>query len=313
MIGFMTVLTLAGRKLLARSFLSFAGLAAIFVLAFPSAGQIPALLDLSPGVAAAHPELVQERATLVAERQVLRSRTGTQNAQCSSVEEGSALEATCRESLSRLNTDVSAHIAKSNSFNAAVQAAEAALPVKGSEESGQPGEHAFARVEARGQFYFLTRDGRKLTGQEANRIPLEDGGKIVTGSDSRVTLTLPDETTVHLGPYSELEIDRFVYDPATDAKTVMVRVIKGVFRLVSGKVAGPAHLGMKVTLPSVAIGIRGTDFEAAVLPDRSGVVKLYSGQLQITELKTGRIFLLNAGEKFTFDSDGNISQPKKTQ
>ena len=127
MIGSMTVLTLAGRKLFARSSLSFAGLAVAFVLAFPAAAQIPALLNLSPGVTAAHPELVQERATLVADRQVLRSRTGTQNAQCSSVTEGSALEATCRNSLSRLNADVSAHIAKSNSFNAAVRQAESDL------------------------------------------------------------------------------------------------------------------------------------------------------------------------------------------
>jgi hypothetical protein len=70
---------------------------------------------------------------------------------------------------------------------------------------------------------------------------------------------------------------------------------------------------MKVTLPAGDLGFRGTEFEGTVQTDGSGVVKLYTGQLQITEAKTGRIFLLNAGEMVTYSGDGIFRQPQKLQ
>ena len=58
-----------------------------------------------------------------------------------------------------------------------------------------------------------------------------------------------------------------------------------------------------------AIGIRGTDFEAMVAPDDSGSVKLYSGQLEITEKKTQRTFVLNAGQMTMFSAEGIFATP----
>jgi hypothetical protein len=142
---------------------------------------------------------------------------------------------------------------------------------------------------------------------------LEEGGTIITGTDGHVKMTLPDETVFTVGANTELVINRFVYDPANDVHTIMANLSKGIFRWVTGKTARKDPTQMKVTLPVGDLGIRGTDFEATVRTDGSGVVKLYSGQLQITESKTGRIFLLNAGETVTFHSDGIFSQPKISQ
>ena len=178
------------------------------------------------------------------------------------------------------------------------------------EQESKQGKPAVAQVEAHGEFSFLTSDGRKLTGQDANSIPLEEGGTVVTGSDGHVRLVLPDETVFTVGPNSNVVIDRFVYDPASDEHTIMAKLSQGVFRWVTGKVARKDPAKMKVTLPVGTIGIRGTDFEATVEADGSGVVKLSSGELQITESKTGRVFILNAGETVTFGPDGYFSQPK---
>jgi len=172
---------------------------------------------------------------------------------------------------------------------------------------------AIAQVESRGEFYFLTKDGRKLTGKDVNQVPLEEGSKVVTGSTGHVRMTLPDNTTFTVGPYSDLVIDKFVYDPATDARTIMANLSKGVFRWVTGKVARKDPAQMKVTLPVGTIGIRGTDFESTVRPDSSGSVMLYFGQLEITEKKTRFKFLLEAGQKVTFDADGSFSRPMKVQ
>jgi hypothetical protein len=168
-----------------------------------------------------------------------------------------------------------------------------------------------AQVEAWGEYYFLTKDGRKLTGAEAGKVPLEEGGKVVTGKAGHVRLTLPDDTTWTVGPNSDLVIDTFVYDADKTPQQVMVDMTKGVFRWVTGKTAPQYKPQMQVTLPVVAVGIRGTDFEAAVAPNGRGRVALYAGQLEITETESGFTFLLNAGQMVTFGPDGKVSRPKK--
>jgi len=169
----------------------------------------------------------------------------------------------------------------------------------------------FAQIESRGEFYFLTKDGRKVSGEQANKIPLEGGTKIVTGNDGHVKMALPDNTTFTLGPNSDLVLDKFVYDPDKSPEKVLATMTKGVFRWVTGKTSQHDPTQMKITLPVVAVGIRGTDFEANVVPDGSGSVVLYFGQLEITEKKTGFTFLMNAGERITFGADGSVSRPVK--
>jgi hypothetical protein len=125
-------------------------------------------------------------------------------------------------------------------------------------------------------------------------------------------MTLPDNTTFTVGPNSDLVIDKFVYDPDKSPEKIMATMTKGVFRWVTGNKAVYKEPGqMKVNLPVVAVGIRGTDFEATVAPEGSGSVVLNFGQLEITEKKTGFTFIMNAGEKITFGADGSVGRPMK--
>jgi hypothetical protein len=122
-------------------------------------------------------------------------------------------------------------------------------------------------------------------------------------------MTLPDNTTFTVGPNSDLVIDKFVYDPATDSRSIIANLSKGIFRWVTGKTASKNPGQMEVTIPVGTIGIRGTDFETTVQPNGSGCIELYFGQLQITEKKTGFKFILDAGHKVTFSADGSMSRP----
>jgi hypothetical protein len=274
-------------------------------LAKPAAAQqIPALAMLSDKVAAAHPELVKWRATLVEERNKLRQRVQMHNQQCSAVEEGSGLEASCQKALTDLRAETGAHIEKSNLFNTAAASAEAET----AGNTSTPHTRMGAAANVRGTVYWLTGDGRKVPITAGS--PVYVGARIVTGADGRLQVLLLDETVFTMGANSDMVLDEFVYDPDTSVEKFNARVMKGIFRLVTGKVARKDPASMKVTLPVGDLGIRGTDFEATVESDKSGAVKLYSGQLQITEAKTGRIFLLNAGETVTFGRDGIFSQPK---
>ena len=168
-----------------------------------------------------------------------------------------------------------------------------------------------AQIESRGEFYVLTKAGRKLTGKDAGQIALEEGTKVITGSTGHVRMQLPDDTAFTVGPNSDVVIDKFVYDPESAPRTIIASMSKGVFRWVTGKVARKDPGEMKVTLPVADLGIRGTDFEVTVESDGSGVVTLQFGQLEITEKKTGFKFLLEAGHKVTFGADGSMSRPIK--
>jgi hypothetical protein len=116
-----------------------------------------------------------------------------------------------------------------------------------------------------------------------------------------------------VGANSQIVIDKFVYDADRNPKEVMVDMTKGVFRWVTGKTAPKYKAQMQVTLPVMAVGIRGTDFEAVVGPKGRGKVALYDGQLEITEKKTGFTFILNAGQMVTFGPDGKVSRPRKAK
>ena len=104
-----------------RRLVPFFALLAAFILAAPASAQhIPALLSIPPAVATAHPDLVQWRTALVAERDELRTKTAGHNSRCSAVEEGSNNEVPCREELADLSSALKAHIERSNQYNDAV-------------------------------------------------------------------------------------------------------------------------------------------------------------------------------------------------
>jgi hypothetical protein len=276
----------------------------LFSQAKPAAAQqIPALATLSDKVAAAHPELVRWRATLVGERSQLRERVQMHNQQCSAVEEGTAQEASCQKALTALRAETGAHIEKSNQFNTAAARAEA----EAAGNTPTPHTRMGAAANVRGTVYWLTSDGRQVPITPGS--PVYTGARIITGADGHLQVLLLDETVFTIGANSDMVLDEFVYDPAIDAHKIMASLSKGIFRWVTGKTAHKDPASMKVNLPVGTIGIRGTDFEATVQTDGSGIVKLYLGQLQITEMKTGRVFMLNAGETVTFGSDGIFSQP----
>jgi hypothetical protein len=59
--------------------------------------------------------------------------------------------------------------------------------------------------------------------------------------------------------------------------------------------------------------VRGTEFEMMVKPDRSGYVKLFSGELQITKDRDGSSFILKSREMVTFSAQGDFATPTRLQ
>ena len=164
-----------------------------------------------------------------------------------------------------------------------------------------------AKIFARGEYYFINKDGHKVIGVDGTMMPLDSGTQMVTGPNSQIKILLPDETWFSLGPNSDMVIDEFVFDPATSSGALTANFAKATFRFVSGK----HKIKTKIEMHSCEGGIRGTDFEAAIDLNGVGYIKLYEGKIDITNKKSGNTFELNTGQQITIAADGSISQPER--
>lgn len=129
--------------------------------------------------------------------------------------------------------------------------------------SAQP-QQAGVSAAVRGQVA-LARASANIVGRQVQSgDPIFLGDAITSGKASGMQVMLMDETVFSIGPNSEISIDEFVYDPATDSGKVTASVAKGVFRFITGKIAQKRPEDMTVRLLTATIGIRGTIVAGAV-------------------------------------------------
>jgi len=75
-----------------------------------------------------------------------------------------------------------------------------------------------------------------------------------TSAASVADLKFLDDTTLTVGPISEIRLDKFVYDPSGSAGSVVINVTRGAFRFVTGKQDPKAY---QIKTPYGTLGIRG--------------------------------------------------------
>jgi hypothetical protein len=91
---------------------------------------------------------------------------------------------------------------------------------------------------------------------------------IETFEGSATELTFLDESVLTLGPETAVVLDRFVYNPDSDANEFVLSVAKGVLRFATGKLNSDAY---EIHTPVSTIGIRGTVIDVTVGTAAGGV------------------------------------------
>lgn len=102
--------------------------------------------------------------------------------------------------------------------------------------------------------------------------PLFLNDHVTTDAGGRLQILLLDETVFTLGPNSDMVLDTFVYDPASNAGKVNATIAKGTFRFVTGKVARKDPSKMKVKLAVGTIGVRGSIGVGETGPNGSTII-----------------------------------------
>lgn len=115
------------------------------------------------------------------------------------------------------------------------------------------------------------RQSRKAAPKEK----IQSGDLITTQAKSEVVIKLADESVIALRPNTQFTVTEFKYEKQpTD--TTQFSLLKGAARFLTGLVGRASPERVRVTAVTATVGIRGTDFEVAVLtedaPDaRAGV------------------------------------------
>jgi hypothetical protein len=91
--------------------------------------------------------------------------------------------------------------------------------------------------------------------------------RVRTGPNSRLQILLADRSTFTVGSNANIAIDRFVYDPQSNARASGVSVARGAFRFMSGRALQRPSGPVSVRTPVASIGIRGTIVEGVVGSD----------------------------------------------
>jgi len=128
---------------------------------------------------------------------------------------------------------------------------------------------------------------------------------ITTGTKSSTQLLFRDETSLTIGASARLTLDRFVYNPNSKAGDVVVNVVQGAFRFVSGSARPGSY---KIKTPVASIGLRGTIVEGYVSPTGSLLLVIVEGSV-IVNSADGTTITLGAGQYITTSSSGELKGP----
>lgn len=148
------------------------------------------------------------------------------------------------------------------------------------------------------------RDTRTLQG--GDRVHQDE--TIEVGSDGSSEFKLDDDTKLALGPKSHLKLDKFVYDPDKANGSIVLDLVKGAFRFMTGVAEKPTYV---IKTPAAAITVRGTIFDVYVQDDGQSWLLLHEGAIQVCNVRGQCRDLTEPGKLIRITSDGGVGSPVK--
>lgn len=103
---------------------------------------------------------------------------------------------------------------------------------------------------------WIKRDGGSVTA--AADVAVLRGDVVRTGWSGSVGILLNDETSVSLGSRSELALVDYTFGPRDGKFALVMRMVKGTFSYLAGKIGKLAPGAIQLQLPEATIAVRGT-------------------------------------------------------
>jgi hypothetical protein len=116
--------------------------------------------------------------------------------------------------------------------------------------------------------------------------PVYPYDRIVTGPDSKTQIMFDDDSIISQGERSEMIIDEYVYQPTEKKQNrAFFKMIKGMFRAVTGKIVDLNEEGFRVQTGKAIIGIRGCElaFRVGQLDEDIYIIEITEGRSIVIE------------------------------
>jgi len=118
---------------------------------------------------------------------------------------------------------------------------------------------------------------------------------IYAGIDSGTQILLLDQSTFTIGSDSEVVMDTFIYDPATNDGKIVANVKKGSLKIISGLISKKNPDSLTVEVPEGTLGSRGTEFQTIVGKKKTDTLLIGPGKNNTLGLRPGAVLV---GNKF---------------
>lgn len=128
---------------------------------------------------------------------------------------------------------------------------------------------------------------------------------VSTGERSNTQLLFRDETSLTVGPSSQVRLDRFVYNPAGTADRLAVELGRGALRFVSGS-SRPQNY--EIRTPIASIGVRGTIIDVFARPRYT--LAILSEGAERACFNSRCVDVVRPGTYAIVHADGRVEGPK---
>ena len=113
--------------------------------------------------------------------------------------------------------------------------------------------------------------------------------------ESGTQILLLDQSTFTIGSDSEVVMDTFIYDPATNDGKIVASVKQGSLKVISGLISKKNPDSLTIEVPEGTLGSRGTEFQTIVSNKRTDTLLIGPGKNNTLGLRPGAVLV---GNKF---------------
>ena len=116
---------------------------------------------------------------------------------------------------------------------------------------------------------------------------------IFSGVGSGTQILLLDQSTFTVGEDSEVVMDTFVYDPATNEGKIVASVKQGSLKVISGLISKNNPDNLTVEVPEGTLGSRGTEFQTIVSKGKTDTLLIGPGKNNTLGMRPGAVLVGN--------------------
>ena len=134
---------------------------------------------------------------------------------------------------------------------------------------------------------------------------------ILSGVSSGTQILLLDQSTFTIGEDSEVVMDTFIYDPATNDGKIVASVKQGSLKVISGLISKKNPDSLTVEVPEGTLGSRGTEFQTIVAKGKTDTLLIGPGKNNTLGMRPGAVLVGNKFGSTLLDNPYSVTSMTK--